>query len=59
MTHNNPYAQNLIEMGYDETDCYTAATVGLTKTFPYTVHGRTYQTQEEYDDAIADFLNGF
>ena len=46
-------------MGYDETDCYTAATVGLTKTFPYTVHGRTYQNQEEYDAAIADFLNGF
>ena len=45
-------------MGYDETDCYTVATAGLDKTFPYTVHGRTYQTQEEYDEALADFING-
>jgi hypothetical protein len=59
MTHSNPYVQNLIEMGYDAADCYTVASVGLNKTFPLEIHGRVYQTQQQYDDAIAEFLNGF
>jgi hypothetical protein len=59
MTHFNPYVQNLIEMGYDAADCYTVASAGLKKTFPLEIHGRVYQTQQEYDDAIADFINGF
>ena len=28
------------------------------KQFPKTIHGRTFETQEAYDEAIADFLNG-
>jgi len=59
MTHYNPYVQNLIEMGYDEQDCQTVASAGLKKTFPLEIHGRVYNTQQEYDDAIADFINGF
>ena len=58
MTHNNPYVQNLIEMGYDEQDCQTVAVAGVKKTFPLNIHGRIYNTQAEYDEAIADFLNG-
>jgi hypothetical protein len=58
MTHYNPYVQNLIEMGYDEQDCQTVASAGLKKTFPLEIHGRVYQTQQQYDDAIADFING-
>jgi hypothetical protein len=58
MTHNNPYVQNLIEMGYDEQDCRMVASAGLKKTFPLNIHGRIYNTQKEYDDALADFLNG-
>ena len=58
MTHYNPYVQNLIEMGYDAADCFTVASAGLNKTFPLEIHGRVYQTQQEYDDAIADFING-
>jgi hypothetical protein len=58
MTHYNPYVQNLIEMGYDAADCYTVASAGLNKTFPLEIHGRVYQTQQQYDDAIADFING-
>jgi len=57
MTHRNPYVQNLIDMGYDQSDCETVADVGITKSFPYTVYGRTYNTQEEYDEALHDFLN--
>jgi hypothetical protein len=58
MTHYNPYVQNLIEMGYDAADCNTVASAGLKKTFPLEIHGRVYQTKEQYDDAIADFING-
>jgi hypothetical protein len=28
------------------------------KEFPYTVGGRTFETEAEYNEAIADFLNG-
>ena len=59
MTNYNPYVQNLIEMGYDAADCYTVAAVGETNvTYPRTIYGRTYATKEQYDDAVADFING-
>ena len=58
MKHYNPYVQNLIEMGYDEKDCQMVAHAGVAKKFPLNIHGRVYQTQEEYNEAIADFLNG-
>jgi hypothetical protein len=58
MTHYNPYVQNLIDCGYDPADCYTVASAGLDKTFPLHIHGRVYNTQQEYDEAIADFING-
>ena len=45
-------------MGYDEADCQTVAAAGVKKTFPLNIHGRIYNTQAEYDDALADFLNG-
>ena len=54
----NPYVENLIEMGYDRTDCETVAVAGVDKTFPINIHGRVYQTQEEYDAALHDFING-
>ena len=45
-------------MGYDRSDCETVAVAGVDKTFPLNIHGRVYQTQEEYDAALHDFLNG-
>ena len=48
----NPYVENLIEMGYDRADCETVAVAGVDKTFPMNIHGRVYQTQEEYDQLI-------
>ena len=54
----NPYVENLIEMGYDRADCETVAVAGIDKTFPMNIHGKVYQTQEEYDEALHDFLNG-
>ena len=58
MTHYNPYVQNLIEMGYDEKDCQTVAVAGVKKQFPLNIYGRVFNTQEEYDEALADFING-
>jgi hypothetical protein len=58
MTIANPYVENLIEMGYDRADCETVAAAGVDKTFPMTIHGRVYNTQQEYDEALADFING-
>ena len=54
----NPYVENLVQMGYDRKDVETASTMFKKKTFPYTIHGRTYQTEEEYNEAIHDFMNG-
>ena len=55
---NNPYVENLVAMGYDRADCETVAVAGVDKTFPMNIHGRVYQTQEEYDEALHDFING-
>ena len=54
----NPYVENLIEMGYDRADCETVAVAGVNKTFTMNICGRVYQTQEEYNQALHDFLNG-
>ena len=58
MTKSNPYVANLIEMGYDAQDCHNVASVGIDSAYPRTIHGKIFETKEEYDDAIADFLNG-
>jgi hypothetical protein len=57
-TNSNPYVQTLIEMGYDESDCRMVASAGVKKQFPLNIHGRIYNTQEEYNEALADFING-
>ena len=49
----------LIEMGYDEQDCRNVAAAGdANVTYPRIIHGRTFETKEQYDDAVADFING-
>lgn len=58
MTNYNPYVQNLVEMGYDEADCRVVAAAGVSKKFPLNIHGRVFETQAEYDEAIAEFING-
>jgi len=59
MTHSNPYVQNLIEMGYDAADCYTVAAVGETNvTYPRNIHGRIFETESDYKEALAEFING-
>jgi hypothetical protein len=58
MSTYNPYIATLIEMGYDEGDCRMAVAAGQDATYPRTIHGRTFETKAEYDEALADFLNG-
>jgi len=55
---NNPYVNNLVEMGYDQQDCEVVSTMFQKKTFPCVIHGRTFQTEEEYHEALHEFLNG-
>ena len=55
MKNKNPYVQTLLEKGYTEAECRTPAPK---KQFPLTMYGRTYLTEEDYNEAIADFLNG-
>ena len=63
--NQNPYVENLIQKGYSERECRETAFTGRSKqslslslSLPYTIHGKTYQTQEEYDEALSEFLNG-
>ena len=58
MTISNPYVATLVEMGYDVADCQMVANAGVKSTYPRTIHGRVFNTQEEYDEALADFING-
>ena len=55
---NNPYIATLVEMGYDEADCQAVAHAGVPATYPRQIHGRIFETKAEYDEALADFLNG-
>ena len=58
MAIHNPYVETLVEMGYDRQDVEVASTMFQKKEFPYTIHGRTYNTEEEYNEAIHEFMNG-
>ena len=58
MTTNNPYINNLIEMGYDQQDCEVASTMFQKKEFPCVIHGRTFETEEQYNQELHEFMNG-
>ena len=58
MKSNNPYVNTLVEMGYDRQDCEMVAVAGLKKTFPCVIHGRTFDTQEQYDEELAEYIAG-
>lgn len=58
MAIHNPYVATLVEMGYDRADCEMVANAGVDATYPREIHGRVYNTKAEYDEALADFING-
>ncbi len=58
MTHKNPYIQNLIDMGYDQQDCEVASTMFQKKTFPCVIYGRQFDTEEQYNAELHEYMNG-
>ena len=50
---NNVYAQQVLAQGRDLSN--KPADLGE---FPKTVYGRTFETREEYLEAIHEFMNG-
>jgi len=58
MTIHNPYVATLVEMGYDEADCQMVANAGVKSNYPRTIHGRVFNTEAEYKEALADYING-
>ena len=55
MKTNNPYTNTLLEMGYDKQDTQVLA---KKKTFPCVIHGRQYDTEEQYQEELHEFMNG-
>ena len=55
MKTNNPYVNNLLEMGYDIKDTHVPASK---KTFPCVIHGRQFDTEEQYNDELNEYMMG-
>ena len=58
MTMTNPYIQTLVEMGYDKQDVQVASTMFQKKEFPCVIHGRQFDTEEQYLAELHDFMSG-
>jgi hypothetical protein len=56
-TNLNPYIQYAVDKGF--TVAEATSTKATKKTFPCTIGARAFNTQEEYDEALANFLNGY
>lgn len=55
MKTNNPYVNNLLEMGYDIKDTHVSPTK---RTFPCVIHGRVFDTKEQYNEELNEFMMG-
>ena len=55
MKTNNPYVNTLLEMGYDIKDTHVSP---AKKTFPCVIHGRQFDTEEEYNEELNEFMMG-
>lgn len=51
--NNNPYVQQLLEQGREPS----RAPARKVRQFPCQIGARYFYTQEQYDQALADFLN--
>ena len=58
MTTSNPYVNTLIEMGYDKQDVQVASTMFQKHTFPCVIHGRQFDTEEQYFAELHEYMNG-
>ena len=50
---NNPYAQQVLAQGRDLSNAPARK-----REFPCTIHGRVFETENDYQEAMVDFLNG-
>ncbi len=50
---SNPYAQQILSQGKEPSKAPAPKAE-----YPRTIHGRTFETEAEYFDAIYDMLNG-
>ena len=58
MTTSNPYVDTLIEMGYDKQDVQVAGGMFQKHTFPCVIHGRQFDTEEQYFAELHEYMNG-
>jgi hypothetical protein len=54
----NPYVETLVESGYDRQDVEVASTMFQKKKFPCVIHGRTFETEEQYYQELYEYMNG-
>jgi hypothetical protein len=50
---NNPYIAQIIAQGKEPSKAPAPKAQ-----YPRTIHGRTFETEADYKEALADFLNG-
>ena len=56
---SNPYVAHLIgKRGLTEREIRQSASPAPKATYPHTIGGRTFETEADYQEALADFLNG-
>ncbi len=57
---NNPYVQHLVEMtGESEREIITSMMPTFRPmTFPCVIHGRTFESHDDYMNELHDYLNG-
>ena len=56
---NNPYVNQIMEQtGMSEREVFASAAPMRPMTFPCVIHGRTFESHNEYINAMHDFLNG-
>ena len=53
-TTSNPYAQQVLAQGRDLSNAPVPK-----REFPCTIGARTFETEAEYQEALAEFLNGY
>ena len=52
-TSSNPYIQQILDKGRDYVP-----TAAPKAEYPRTIYGRTFETEADYREAVADFMNG-
>ncbi len=57
MTHSNPYVQQIVEQtGMTPREVFTTSSSFKPMTFPCVIHGRTFESHDEYINAMYDYL---